>query len=764
MQATIQIGRRLVIAFAVTTALTLVLGLVAFKSVSVLTRLIEDLHNHPLTVSNALSNASYHVLAIHRIMNSLERTLSESDLRRALQQSEAEEAEALHSLRMVHDRFLGDKDLSLKALQAVHDWNLLHEKAFSLMLAGQTEAADRIIRGKGEEQLSAIEGILHQLTNTARLKAEAYRSKSRQTSDAVIWYLGVLLLMIIPATIGLAIFTTRKINTQIDEFQLASDALQENEQRFRATIDNAIEAIITCDSQGDVTAWNQGAQSTFGYTPDEMMGQPLTLIMPERYRLDHQKGLQRVASGGPVKILGKVLELNGLGKDGIEFPIEFSVASWLSGGEIYFTAVIRNITEQKRLREELAEHHVHLHKLVDERTAQLETAVKAAESANRAKSDFLANMSHEIRTPMNAVIGLTQLMQQAETTPEQQDRLAKIGFSAQHLLSIINNILDISKIEAGKLTLERRDFSLDSLIDNIQSMFASQVKTKGLSIKTDLTDVPRWLRGDITRVRQSLLNYMSNAVKFTQQGSILLRVTRQDKNDDGVLLRFEVTDTGIGIDANRLGELFKAFEQADKSTTRKHGGTGLGLVITRRLAHLMGGDAGAQSEAGKGSTFWFTARLALGQGVIPTSPANREASTGNGLATHHRGCRVLLAEDNAINCEVAVALLRGAELEVETAENGRVAVELIGAKDFDLVLMDIQMPEMDGLEATRLIRAMQGKENLPILAMTANVFEDDRRACQEAGMNDFVAKPIELEAMFETLAKWLPGQNHTHRA
>ncbi len=379
-----------------------------------------------------------------------------------------------------------------------------------------------------------------------------------------------------------------------------------------------------------------------------------------------------------------------------------------------------------------------------------------AESANRSKSLFLANMSHEIRTPMNAIFGLTYLIQKDNKAPEQALRLKKINAAGNHLLSIINDILDISKIEAGKLVLEEIDFNIETIFNNIQSMLGESIQAKNLTFDTDLKNIPLWLKGDETRIRQILLNFINNSIKFSNDGCIYLRAKQIDKTEDKVLIRFEVQDSGIGISTDKIPSLFQTFEQADPSITRKYGGTGLGLAINKRLAKLMEGEIGVNSKEGKGSTFWFTAWLTVGTQLKLDCIEYSLEMLEQKLATHYAGSRILLVEDNAINLEVANDLLSGMSLQIDTAENGLIAVNKVKNKQYDLVLMDLQMPVMGGLEATQLIRVQHTKEQLPILAMTANVFADDRLECVETGMNGFIAKPVDPENLYSTVIKWLP--------
>lgn len=382
-------------------------------------------------------------------------------------------------------------------------------------------------------------------------------------------------------------------------------------------------------------------------------------------------------------------------------------------------------------------------------------AKQAAETANVAKSAFLANMSHEIRTPMNAIMGMVHLLRRSGVNIEQLQRLDKIEAASGHLLGIINDVLDMSKIEAGKFSLEEAELDIGQLIGNVMSMTMEKARAKRLEVVAELCPLPSAVYGDVTRLRQALLNYVSNAVKFTESGQIVLRTRVVEETPENLLLRFEVQDSGIGISAEDSERLFLAFEQADNSTTRKYGGTGLGLAITRRLAQLMGGEAGVISAPEAGSTFWFSARLGKVASGPVAEPVMSEPSAETIIERDYRGCRVLLVEDEPINREVMTVLLESLNLQVETAEDGRIALDRVEYNLYALIIMDMQMPTMDGLDATRQIRRLPNGVDVPIIATTANAFADDRQRCLAAGMNDFLPKPVDPEQLFSMLLTWL---------
>ena len=442
------------------------------------------------------------------------------------------------------------------------------------------------------------------------------------------------------------------------------------------------------------------------------------------------------------------------------FDIEFIrlLARWTSA----FLEQMQTNQEMQRNETELEQYRHHLEGLVQERTVALSIAKEAAETANRAKSAFLANMSHELRTPMNGIIGMTELASRRATDSKQAEHLAKVRRSSQHLLGVINDILDISKIEADRLTLEQRDFNLGELLENVTDLIGQKASDKGLKLQINLSpeDACHTLYGDPLRLGQVLLNLTANAVKFTKQGSITVGIRLVEDAADTVLLRFEVTDTGIGITPEDQKRLFTAFEQADGSMTRKYGGTGLGLAISKRLANLMGGDIGVESQFGTGSCFWFTARLLKANDVVRAAPTANNFAAEACLRAEFAGTRILLAEDEPINQEVSCCLLEEVGLIVDIADDGQQAFQLAQQNAYALILMDIQMPKLNGIDATKAIRALPDYAETPILAMTANAFDEDRKICIEAGMSDHISKPVDPDKLYSAIFKWLSMNAH----
>ena len=485
---------------------------------------------------------------------------------------------------------------------------------------------------------------------------------------------------------------------------------------------------------------NRFTADILGYTIEEMLCLSVWDINPNFHAASFRPETEKFRMEGKGQ-----LETTNLTKSGRSIPVEITIY-YLPADDFntvpHLVSFMTDITRRKEV------------------ALALRYAKDSAEAANIAKSAFIANMSHEIRTPLNAITGMAYLIKRDGVTPQQAERLTKIDAAGQHLLGIINAILDLSKIEAGKLTLEEKDLDVSRLPDTVASMLMERANAKGLSLLTEVENLPRHLVGDGTRLTQALLNYAGNAIKFTRKGSITLCVHLDTESGDAVRVRFEVKDTGIGIPPEAQGRLFHAFEQADSSTSRTYGGTGLGLSITRRLAELMGGEAGVLSKPGEGSTFWFTAWLKKVPNPPRTTP--HEIHIGDPekiLKRDFAGTCVLLAEDNEINQEVARELLEDVALCVDIANDGREAVRMVGEKTYALILMDMQMPEMDGLEATRTLRAKPEFKDTPIIAMTANAFTEDSQRCFDAGMSDFVAKPVDPEALYAVLLKWMP---HLH--
>ncbi|MET1080191.1 MAG: response regulator [Pseudomonas sp.] len=479
---------------------------------------------------------------------------------------------------------------------------------------------------------------------------------------------------------------------------------------------------------------NSSLHQLFGYAENELLYQSPTIWMTEATSREEILDIRQLLHEGetfrrefPVKR-----------KDGSLFWAALSARA-VSPGDLSQGSVwaVQDTTLQQAAAKEMRE------------------ARELAEEAARVKAEFLANMSHEIRTPMNAIIGMTHLVLATGLDERQRDYLSKVQSSSRHLLGLLDDILDFSKIEAGKLQLDTQDFSLKRLLQEATDLLQERILGKGLDLSVRvMPQVPDQLHGDPLRLRQILLNYLSNAVKFTERGRIEVAVALRESSAQGLCLEFAVSDTGIGLSEQQCARLFQSFQQADASTTRRYGGTGLGLAIARQLAMLMGGDVAVRSYPGQGSTFSFTARLQLAQGpLLEEAPALAALTQGAPLDA----C-VLLVEDNELNQQVAAELLRAMGCAVDIAGNGREALALLESRHYDLVFMDMQMPVLDGLAATRELRQRPQLAELPVVAMTANARPEDRQACQAAGMNDFISKPFEPQTLRRVLQHWL-GQH-----
>ena len=671
-----------------------------------------------------------------------------------------------------------------------------------------------------------------------------------------------------------------RVTSEIEERQAAKDALVHSERRTRLIIDTALDGVISIDAEGRITDWNQQAEKIFGWSRDEALGRDLgSTIIPSQHQEAHQRGLAHYLATGEGRVLNKRIEISAIRRDGREFPVELAVSPLQIGGQTSFSAFVRDITERKKGEEQLAK------------------ARDKALEASRMKSEFLANMSHEIRTPMNGVIGMASLVLDTELNREQREYAETIFSSGETLLTIINDILDFSKIEAGKVTIEEIPFDLEATISAAADLLAGRAHEKGMDLVVRYEpQLPTVLIGDPNRIRQVLTNLVGNAVKFTDSGHVLVEVRREAQGDIPIL-RFSVTDTGVGIPEHQLDHIFEDFTQADASTTRKYGGTGLGLAISKRLAELMGGTVGVSSEVGKGSIFWFTVPLRVSEEepqqdsgpratlaglsvlIVDDNAVNRRVLTEQlqraglhcravssarealeelrsegpdavayelavidhqmrgmdglqlgrairkdshgfeppvmillssmgdtqprdqlqeaGFTTcltkpirasslidtlsraradsvpdtskeiehlrqateleegdHEEGPRILLAEDNIINQKVAVRMLEKLGCQVDVAPDGRQAVEMAGRFDYQLVLMDCQMPKMDGYQATAEIRRLSSQHHVPIVAMTANAMKGDREKCLAAGMDDYTSKPIKVTVLKVILDRW----------
>jgi PAS domain S-box-containing protein len=512
--------------------------------------------------------------------------------------------------------------------------------------------------------------------------------------------------------------------------------------KMGVALEHAVEGISRLDSKGRYISVNKTFANMVGYEPAELIGQTWLSVV---YPTDQDKMMtayQYMLTDGKVEV-----EARGVKKDGAVFYIQLTLVTTHDENQKFtgHYCFMKDISEAKQEEQELIQ------------------ARRAALEASNAKSEFLANMSHEIRTPMNGVIGMTRLLSDTPLDPAQKQFVQTIKSSAEGLLSLINDILDFSKIEARKLEFEILDFSLETVIADCRSILEHTAKAKGIGLQVEISkDVPLTLRSDPAKIRQILVNLMGNAVKFTDEGRVAIEVTLQNEAEKWVELRFEVTDTGIGMSPETQKRIFKVFSQADSSTTRKFGGTGLGLSICKRLVEMMGGEIGVESNETKGSTFWFTLQLEKGSSEKVEKPVQARTTIPHFASE----TKILIVEDNLINQQVAIQMLEKVGIQADAVDNGREALKAISETKYDLVLMDCQMPEFDGYETTREIRRMEGTNSrrLPIVAATADAMSGDRQKCFRAGMDDYVTKPIDFDKFVDIIAKWLPAGRVTVQA
>ena len=592
----------------------------------------------------------------------------------------------------------------------------------------------------------------------SRLPAVVSVTALRDAEDGIIGYL--------------LIGTDNTARKQAEEALVKAGALQ------NAIFGSSSFSSIATDAQGIIQIFNVGAERMLGYAASEVVNQmtPADFSDPEEV-VARAKALQleqdvpispgfEALSFKASRGIEDIYALTYIRKDGSRLPAVVSVTALRDthNAIIGYLLIGTDNTARKLLADERARHLDHLEVLVASRTAELSESRDAAQAATRAKSIFLANMSHEIRTPMNAILGLSHLTLQTALDDKPRGYVQKVYDAAQNLLGIINGILDFSKAEAGSMQIERQAFVLTEVIDRVLAASGVEARAKGLELELELSPaVPAVLLGDAMRLGQVLLNLCANATRFTARGRVrlLVDVVHQDAFD--IELLFRVEDTGQGVATDKLKLIFEQFTQADASTTRSHGGSGLGLTISRQLVELMGGQLGVSSELGVGSTFHFNVRFG-NPAALPAMPATPVLATNAGPAPEAalRGAKILLAEDNEVNQLIVCEILRGAGAEVWVAPDGQQAVTLMGDHpDIDLVLMDCHMPGMDGFAATRAIRADPRWAHVPVLALTASVFPDDLLACRSAGMNDHVEKPFVVSGLFKVLAHWLHrGSRH----
>ena len=538
----------------------------------------------------------------------------------------------------------------------------------------------------------------------------------------------------------LAVYAWRLNEDVRDKADREEENARSSQELYRGLTDNAPDALVVVDSDGVIVLVNTQTERLFQYGRDELLGQRIEMLIPERLRSVHPAHRDDYATAPRIRQMGGANGMTARRKDGSEVSVEISLSPVETPEGRLVSAAVRDVTEHRKFTEALAE------------------ARDKALEGSRMKSQFVANISHEIRTPLNGVLGITELLKGTDLDAEQREFVETVQSSGEALLAVINDVLDVSKMEAGRLDLMRARFSPTEVVNEAAALFGGLSRQKGLQLRVTIEDgLPHAVLGDASRLRQILANLIGNAVKFTPRGLIEVHIGPGTAEGS---IRFAVSDAGIGIAPEDVDAIFERFSQADNSTTRRFGGTGLGLSISRQLVRMMGGELDVKSVLGAGSSFWFEILLPvapdLGDGRDsadrPVPPDNAEFGP---LPGHSADAPILVAEDNPVNQLVAARMVEKCGFRVEIAENGKEAAALIREHQYSAVLMDCQMPVLDGYEATAQIRADEGPaRHLPVIAMTAHSLNGDREKCLAAGMDDYLAKPLSVSELRETLERW----------
>lgn len=514
------------------------------------------------------------------------------------------------------------------------------------------------------------------------------------------------------------------------------ETIKKEEDRFIGFLESVPDAIVIVDKDGKIQIVNFQTEQLFGYTRHEPIGKEVEILMPSQFTNAHHGHRQNFSADPKARAMGKGMELFGQHKDGSVFPVAISISKLETEEGYLVAATIRDVSYEKKVEQALIQ-----------AKESAEKAKTIAEEAMQAKQTFLSNMSHEIRTPMTAIIGFAKVVLKTDLTDKQKEYITAIKTSSDALLVLINDILDLAKVDAGKMTFDLLPFNLKSSISIMLHLFDIKFQEKRLKLVTEFDNaIPELLLGDSVRLNQIMLNLVSNTIKFTTEGEISVRVHLKSEEDDKVNIEFVVTDTGIGIPDNMLATIFENFEQATTSTARLFGGTGLGLAIVKKLVEKQGGVMEVKSKLGQGSTFSFVLSFQKSK----TQTLLTTGLTAIELDKDIKNLNVLVVEDVALNQLLIKIILDDFGFEHEIADNGKIAVEKLQSKSFDIVLMDLQMPDMNGYEASEIIRKKL-HSNIPIIALTADVTADDLAQCKAAGMNDHIAKPIDEKLLYNKI-------------